>query len=229
MSNSHVAYTLFGLTASYELVTYDLNLRITGSASQTQLSSLTTTPLANKEPKEHPEMGYVSLLEKEPWKLPSLQSIGTRLALPSSSQNQEVTADSLRFFGKNAETAQQKMRDLGSASNTVLERAAMQGFELKRQIMALRTLVQKVDSMRERQAPIAIQRAKEVEDQQHALSERIDKMLQRLMDNYSSTLSEFEVKWFAELADMEHDVVGAGDGTGLSSRTAAVSYLFFLP
>ena len=53
---------------------------------------------------------------------------------------------------------------------------------------------------------------------QEEILARIDRVLQRLMDSYSKELTEYEVKWFKELARMRKEVSGTSDGRSLKAR-----------
>jgi len=47
---------------------------------------------------------------------------------------------------------------------------------------------------------------------------RTDRLLQCLMDSYSKELTEYEVKWFKELARRREEVSGTSDGRSLKAR-----------
>jgi nucleoporin NUP82 len=53
---------------------------------------------------------------------------------------------------------------------------------------------------------------------QEEILARIDRLLQCLMDSYSKELTEYEVKWFKELARMRKEVSGTSNGRSLEAR-----------
>ena len=68
-------------------------------------------------------------------------------------------------------------------------------------------------------------RLAKVQEEQKLLLERLDRLLQSLMEKASPELSEHEAKWFEELKRMKESVLGRGkyDEDSLVCRTQLVS------
>ena len=225
VDNGFIDYTLFALTAQYQIVPIELTLR-----SEDPVPDFPAPPHPHSTSSSIPQDGYISLLTTSPFSLPKF----TVSRLPStflpSGADSTITPDALRSLGKRAESLRSDMRDMTSGVNTVQARIGLQNREMERQLAKLaemERLIVAAPASGEGSGAIGARVAK-VAEEQRAIVARLDKVLQRLMDSYSPKLSEYEVRWFGELGRMQKEV--AGGGKSLKDRTELVSFFlsFFL-
>ena len=186
-------------------------------------------------PEEPP--AYVSLLEKDPWKIPDAIARPTglpsnpRLSLPSGASGKEIvlTPDTLRFFGTTVARLGAQIDDTELAQRAAERRVEQQEKEFQRQREACAKMLATVRTLNTARQTKARAQLARVQETQSNLLARCDAMLQKLTTKASPALSESEVKWFEELRRMKGDVVGVGkyDDRSLNAKAKTVSVIFF--
>ncbi|KAI0638319.1 hypothetical protein C8Q77DRAFT_1090535 [Trametes polyzona] len=234
----YLTYSIFILTSAMRMSVFPLNLRSETpyapdpepSTSQATPAILpappTPVPTAGRSdppkvlpaPPEGPP-AYVSLLEKEPFKIPPAIARPTglpgnpRLSLPNNPNVTKgefmLTPDTLRYLGTVVEHFSAQIHDVQLAHRAAEVRASLQEQEFKRQrdkCAEMLETARRLGGAGQAQAA----RIARVQETQRALLARLDRTLQGLMAKASPELSENETKWFEELRRMKAEVVGAG-------------------
>lgn len=134
-----------------------------------------------------------------------------------------MTTDTLRNFGRFAEVTQSKTRELSGDLAVMEKRTTLQKKELVRQVEMLQHLREKVDNMRAEGNDILQNRLKEAAENQRRLTDRVERVLQRCLNGSSTALSDVEIQWFKELAELNGKISDQGDGNSLQERAEMVS------
>ncbi|KAL7409546.1 hypothetical protein BDY24DRAFT_366825 [Mrakia frigida] len=236
ISDVYLSYSLLALTSSLQQVGLELSLRVDSppspSLSPAKLpSSLPPTPSASSSSTSH----YISLLGVEPFTIPPILADRSglptkpRVVLPQSNGKplESISPENLRFLGKTVQSFRSDIRDTLSAGSTVQARLDLQLKELERQLSKLASVSDMVSDLRDGEVggkEGLRNRVERVMETQSALIGRVDKVLQKLMDNHQPILSDYEQKWFGELGRMKEEVglqvERAVEGGGLKARTA---------
>ncbi|KAG8965932.1 hypothetical protein FRC03_012768 [Tulasnella sp. 419] len=244
INSPFLSYTVYALTVAYQLIPLNLPLRLSPTTEEApglpypKVSPTKPPPL---KPQGPPQFGlgltstpnnpnqppaYISLLTSVPFTVPNLNKYLSRTAIPRSQSNRFMTPDTLRFLGQQAESTQTKTGELENLVAQVSSRVDLQKRELDRQMATVKTVQELLQKLKNRGAEGGDlnRRVESVVKRQKELVERVGKVLQALMDSYSPTLSEFEVKWFKELNRMKDQVIGSGVGDSecLKGRVATV-------
>ncbi|KAH9850721.1 hypothetical protein C2E23DRAFT_833937 [Lenzites betulinus] len=248
----YLTYSIFILTAAMRMSAFPLNLRPDSSYSLEQeqeskpasSQAVPSAPLAQSAPASHPGSdsllktlpappegppAYVSLLEKEPFKVPPIIArpsglpSNPRLSLPNNPSITKgefmLTPDTLRYLGTVVEHFSAQIHDVQLAHRAAETRASLQEQEFKRQREKVAALLETARALGGAGHADA-ERIARVQEAQRALLTRLDRTLQGLMARASPELSENETKWFEELRRMKAEVVGAGkfDDSSLVAR-----------
>jgi nucleoporin NUP82 len=267
ISDVYLSYSFLALTSSLQLVALPLSLRIASPPSSSLSASSNTPPPPSTSVKSTSSTGskpaYTSLLSTQPFTLPQILSqpstslpVKPLFAAPSSSTTtgplSTITPSTLRTLGKSIQSLRSTLHDILSASSTVQARLDLQLLELSRQLQKttkIETLLSPspVNSSSSTEpspstttkSPAALKnRVDSVVRSQEVLIARVDKVLQKLMDQHQPVLSDYEKEWFAELGRMKGEVGvstldgqeterssgSTTDGLGLKSRTAMVRF-----
>ena len=242
ISDVYLSYSLLALTSSLQQVGLELSLRVDSppspSLSPAKLSSSSLPPTPSSSSTSH----YISLLGVEPFTIPSI--LADRSGLPTkprvllsqsnggSKPFESISPENLRFLGKTVQSFRSDIRDTLSAGSTVQARLDLQLKELERQLSKLASASDMAEELRNGEVGAGgkeglRKRVERVMETQGALIGRVDKVLQKLMDNHQPLLSDYEQKWFGELGRMKEEVglqvERAVEGGGLKARTALVS------
>jgi len=205
----YLGYGLMAITQSLQVVGVELSLRVDQEESLPEVQQ-------EEEEKEAKEGGYKSLLES-PFILPRVFSTTTRPPPPPPGLDKgelKITPDSLRTMGNRVESYQSSIRDLVEGVDQVQHRLELQMKELSRQLSSLQELGQLSNSLQSSTCGDSglSGRMKRVEQVQVGLLERLDRVLQGLMERHQGRdeLSLYEKKWFDELKRVEREQVGLG-------------------
>lgn len=233
ISDVYLSYSLLAVTSSLQHVGLELSLRVDTPGSPSLSPAKLTTSLPST-PSSSAKSHYVSLLGVEPFTIPPILADRSglptkpRVVLPQSNGKalESITPENLRFIGKTVQSFRSDVRETLSAGATVQARLDLQLKELERQLAKLASVSDLASDLRNGEAGAGGKeglksRVERVTETQLGLISRVDKVLQKLMDNHQPLLSDYEQKWFAELKRMKEDV--GGDADGLKERTTLVS------
>lgn len=207
-NNPYVGHSVLALTSAYQLVPIDL-------------STPTALPVEEATPASALLPAYVSTVSQKPYEPPSLANFVKQQA-PRYLENMYMSSDTLRNFGRHADITQSKTREIIDDLDEMRQRMALQKKELVRQVEMLHTLREKTQGLREGGEAILAGRLKHVAEAQRILSDRVDQVLQRSLNSSSTVLSDVEVAWFRELAEIQDKVSSQGTGTSLQERAKMV-------
>ncbi|TBU46590.1 hypothetical protein BD309DRAFT_1007925 [Dichomitus squalens] len=171
---------------------------------------------------------YVSLLSAQPWKVPEAIDrpnglpTNPRLSLPNGSVviGDKIEPETLRFLASTVEKLSSQIHDVQLAHRAAEARAALQEQEFKRQRDTCAKMLDIVHALEGERQQRAQERVAKAREEQKALLQRMERVLQGLMLKASPELSESESKWFEELRRTKAEVVGAGkyDDQALAAR-----------
>lgn len=199
----YLSYFLCALTAGADIVATELNLRTArdnvGSEGEAKPAEAAATP------------AYQSLLAKngafEGAALVTAAGAARAPSAPAKGAELRATPQDLRAFGRAAEDIHKRVRDVVHAANAVQARLDVQLHEMTRQL-------QHLDSLRQRATqlcgdngadPAVVARLASVQRQQQKTLQRVDSLLQRLMEGHQPQLSVYERRWFDELQRMARE------------------------
>ncbi|KAL4075973.1 hypothetical protein J3A83DRAFT_2092947 [Scleroderma citrinum] len=226
-----LSYSIIILTSVFRVTCFSLTLR-------TDLSRPQELPDAYPDPStvqpgeflaavEGPP-AYVSLLGTEPFQPPSPLSHPSGLpsfprmsvGAPNTKNEFILTPDTLRYFGSTVESFIAQIREVLLAYRTTEARADLQRSEVLRQQEKCAVMMKKVEELKCSRYGDAEMRVQKIMESHKALTARLDRTLQSLMQQASPELSESETKWFDELRRMKAEVLGAGryDEASLAAR-----------
>lgn len=201
LNDVYLSYTLVVLTADGQLAARELVLHPGASAPA-------------HEPVPDAERTYRPLLS-HPFTPPSALTPAP-LALPRSwaphTAVLPVTPDALRALGQLAEAVRARLQEVAAAGSAVQARVSEQMAEMQRQLRELQGAQECAAALQARELP---ERVRRLEEAQANTVQRLDTLLQKLMDEHTPQLSMYERRWFDELERMS-DEFGAPD-----SRAAA--------
>lgn len=195
ISDVYLSYALLALTSDGQLVVKEPELRVTEENEPTE------PEIKGDEP------AYRSLIGSG---LAIPDTLKRTKAAPQVSAPIDGTPGALRTFGTAAAHYQTQIGEVVQAGNAVQAHLDLQLHELARQLDKLAAIESSADSFNA-SAPIA-ERLERVSEAQAATVQRIDSLLQRLMDKHQPQLSVYEHRWFDELQRMarEFGVADAG-------------------
>ena len=188
INDVYLSYAFFILTSDTQLLARELNLR-----SVTEAHPPPTGRVAE----------YKTLLA-EPFEMPkALEPM--QLRPPSVPGEIRADAHTLRAFGQATETVRQRLQDVAKAGHAIQTRSAQQMREMQRQVAQLAQASERVDAVR---AEVLRARIERIDQTQRATVQRLDTLLQQLMDEHTPQLSVYERRWFDELQRMSHEFLG---------------------
>ncbi|KAG8902298.1 gamma-tubulin, partial [Tulasnella sp. 403] len=219
LESPYLGHMLLALTDAHQLLPADISL----FSSPLPDDDIGLHRSHSKAPSKH-EPPYVSLLSHQPFKVPLLPTFANQphRPVPRDPVNKFLSEESLRSLGRHADNTQSKIREVQEGMEKLRSRRRLQKQELVRQVEMLNTLMNKLYGLEQDGEAILQTRLKQANDTQRGLLEKADKTLRRYLDNHSATLSDVEIDWFEELANMGQDVLGTGSGTSLRDRTEMV-------
>lgn len=215
VNDVYLGYSILMVTASLQFVGIELSLRVDSTLVPSASTSTSSKPLEQTRKITAEAPAYLSLLD-EPFVVPEILSKRSavssvaRLAGPTpgsgsvrGSDELKITPDTLRYLGKTVETFQTSIRDLVDGADVVQHRLELQMKELSRQlgkVDELKTMASSTSSSGKGTGSGNLaSRLERTQATQAALLARTDRLLQRLMDMHSPTISTYERKWFDEL------------------------------
>ena len=192
MHDVYLSYSLYVLTVDAQLAAVELNLR----CAPGDTSAATQAP-------QRDAPAYASLLDGR-WAPPAALAPRARETLPRSAL--EMTPEALRAFGQAAASVRERMTDVIRAAHSTEAHMAQQLREGQRQVAQLRAAAARIDKLRNSE-PVAV-RVQRVEEAQRVTLQRLDALLQHLMDEHQPQLSVYERRWFDELGRMSAEFQG---------------------
>ena len=242
LDDVYLGYGLLLATADLDSVVA-IELRLpAGAAPSTPVAAPpphlpATAPEADSTVEPEAPAAFPSALTAKPFAVPKLLQGGLpirpKVSTPGRRRADESTAtqaDDIAMLREAAEATTQLrggIRDLAAAGNVVQDRIALQIAELQRQIGRLGTI--RDQAGRATAGGETERRCQAAASQQRQLLDRMDRLLQRLMNRHQRAVTPFERKWFDELGRVSAELSSQRDDTGrsLASRTARVRCLDF--
>jgi nucleoporin NUP82 len=221
-----VNYTVFALTSTYRVVPIEQQLRV-----QETLQDPTPTSVPASTTSTKPPYGALSLTSST--KVPAFATLLVEPYNPPRAPNPlKLPKLPAARVGIDEITTGEQLTQVARALEMLMaQRTAtlpiLHSIQVRLELMAKEYPRQRDFSVKMLSTlqELAKQRQHETEGRLQALVvrqdeilARIDRVLQRLMDSYSKELTEYEVKWFKELARMRKEVSGTSDGRSLNAR-----------
>lgn len=191
LNDVYLSYTLMVLTADGQIAARELELQpSTGAPGPVPVPEIERTyrPVLS-----HP-FAAPSALAPAPLALP-------RSWVPRASVL-PVTPDALRALGQLAEAVRGRLQEVAAAGNAVQARVSEQMTEMQRQLRELQVAQERATSLRAREL---LERVRRLEETQTKTVQRLDTLLQQLMDEHTPQLSMYERRWFDELERMARE------------------------
>ena len=238
-SDVYLSHSLFVVTSSLKIQTFQLALRVDSSLTSADVQPQVPHPLPSLSPSvadhirsvQASDPSLLSLLSS-PYKPPHAISIAAisdiRQLAPQVAATQrgeiQITPETLRQFATTVHAFQSHIRDVHLSLNGLQDRLMLQDKEFQRQQEKYVEIVARTERLRFQEQERIKRRFELTTAEQKRLLGRSDKLLQALMDTSSPVLNEPEKRWFAELQRMKADVLGEGnyDSASLKARTYAV-------
>ncbi|WFD30213.1 hypothetical protein MSPP1_001230 [Malassezia sp. CBS 17886] len=191
LSDVYLSYSLLALTADAHLAAVELGLRLDGLPRAEGLPRTDGRPLPGATPPSPP--AYTSLLA-DPFAAPPLAH-PPDVRVPGGKLH--VTPDSLRAFGAAAAQFRTGVRDVAQGANAAQMRIEQQQREAQRQLAQVSSIAARTDALPSSERMRAT--LDRLTRTQAAQLQRLDALLQRLMDEHQPELSAHERRWFDEL------------------------------
>lgn len=222
-----VNYTVFALTSTYRIIPIEQQLRVQDTSRGATPTSTSTPPTSSKPPSAHvapitnstKAPAFATLLVK-PYNAPRAP---TTLKLPKLPANR-VGIDEITNGEQLAQVARALEMLMAQRTATlpilysIHSRLELMAKEYPRQRAFGAQMLSALEKLAKERRPETEGRLQALVVRQEEILVRIDRVLQRLMDSYSKELTEYEVKWFKELARMRKEVSGTSDGRSLNAR-----------
>ena len=223
-----VNYTVFALTSTYRIIPIEQLLRVQETSQDSTPTPIPTSSTASKLPSAHvvtsltsstKAPAFATLLVK-PYNAPCAPST---LKLPKLPANR-IGIDEITTGEQLAQVARALAMLMAQRTATlpilysIHSRLELMAKEYPRQRAFSAQILGTLDKLAKERRPETEGRLQALVVRQEEILVRIDRVLQRLMDSYSKELSEYEVKWFKELARMRKEVSGTSDGRNLKAR-----------
>lgn len=245
VTDLRIGTTLISMTASRRVVALDLTI-----AAAATVDVPLMTPAKSSESTSKP--AYVSLLVQQPYNVRPedferlLIDMQIKSLIPAgrgSQPLQMISAEDLRAFGNITQKFAAAIKQVRSLSLQVEGRLDLQVQEVARQLRRVqeamartRAVEGKNDRLVRQMLPTVDatdnleyvrQRCKQLVDKQEALTERLAKAMQNMMDHAHPEISLQERAWMDDLEKMKREVEGGeGNEKSLVSRVEAVSFEF---
>lgn len=242
VTDLRIGTTLVSMTASRRVVALDLTV----AAAATVEDPLMTLTKANESPSKP---AYVSLLVQQPYNVRPedyeriLIDMQIKSLIPAgrgSQPLQMISAEDLRAFGNITQKFAAAIKQVRSLSSQVEGRLDLQVQEVARQLKRVQEAIARTRAVEGkndrlvRQMLLAVdstdsleyirQRCKQLVDKQEALTSRLGKAMQNMMDNAHPDISLQERAWMDDLENMKREVEGGQEtDKSLVARVDAVS------
>jgi nucleoporin NUP82 len=233
-SDVWVNYTVFALTSTYRIISIERQLRVEETAQDATPTSVPASSTSAKPPSALNALSHSSstkapafaTLLVEPYSTPRAPPTLKLPKLPVTQIgiDEITTGEQLAQVARALEMLMAQRTAIQPIRYSIQARLELMAKEYPRQrAFSAHMLGTLYKLARERQPEIEGRLQALVVRQEEILA-RIDRVLQRLMDSYSKELTEYEVKWFKELARMRKEVsgtkevAGTNDGRSLKAR-----------
>ncbi|KAA1466240.1 hypothetical protein DENSPDRAFT_811047 [Dentipellis sp. KUC8613] len=225
----YLTYSIFILTSAMRVISFTLNLRSeAGDPLPPVADEKTSDDDRLFKPVEGPT-AYVSFLGSKPFEPPAIISRETglppmpRLAGPISpdSKDWRVTPDTLRYLYEAVERFSTQIHAAQIAYKEVQARAELQKQEHRRQLNKFQDMKDLITRLNGPCHQKTSERIQGIQEKQHDLMARLDRVLSDLTKKANPELSDHETRWFDELKRMKQEALGAGryDEASLTART----------
>jgi len=223
-----VNYTVFALTSTYRIIPIEQQLRVQETLQESTSMSRPASSTSTKPPSAHNTLSlsnfarapaFASLLV-EPYNVPRAPSTLKLPKLPATRVGiDEITSgEQLAQVARALEMLMTQRTATLPVLYSIQARLELMAKEYPRQRAFSAQMLSTLQKMAKERRPETEGRLQALVVRQEEILARIDRVLQRLMDSYSKELTEYEVKWFKELARMRKEVSGTSDGRSLKSR-----------
>ena len=236
LDDVYLGYGLLLVTADLDsVVAIELRLPAGAAPSTRSVAPPSHLPAADAEAdstlEPNESVAFPSALSVKPFVVPKLLQGGLpirpKVSTPGRRRTDEsaTQADDIAVLREAAEATTQLrggIRDLATAGNVVQDRIALQIAELQRQLGRLGTI--RDQAGRATAGGATERRCQAAAAQQRQLLDRMDRLLQRLMNRHQRAVTPFERRWFDELGRISSELSIERDDAGrsLASRTARV-------
>lgn len=220
----YLGYSMMALLGDGECL--GLELSLTPSTAAASVPDISTRDVGKVNP-EKPL--YTSLLGTEAFVPPSpfnksgpaFPAMRLKASDPSLSKKEiQVTPETLRLLGTTVQDLRSRVREVVQGGNAIQRRLELQMQELQRQISKVKDLHTRTE--RGHQSGHGGERIARVAARQRKLLQRVDRVLQKTMDESETGISQYEEAWLKEMETLERGV-GVSDNEGLRGRVQKVS------
>jgi len=218
-----VNYSVFTLTSTYRIIPVELQLRVQETpqdstptsvpASSTSAHGVLSLTSSTKAPAFATLLvePYNALRAPPTLKLPKLPA--SRVGI-----DEITTGEQLAQVARALEMLMAQRTATLPILYSIQARLELMAKEYPRQRAFSVQLLDTLNNLAKERRPETEGRLQALVVRQEEILVRIDRVLQRLMDSHSKELTEYEVKWFKELARMRKEVSGTSDGRSLKAR-----------
>lgn len=223
-----VNYTVFALTSTYRIIPIELQLRVQESPQDSTSTSIETSSTSIKPSSSHGAPSLTSptkvpafaTLLVEPYNAPRAPSTLKLPKLPASriGVDEITTGEQLAQVARALEMLMAQRTATLPILYSIHSRLELMAKEYPRQRAFSAHMLSTLQTLAKERRPETEGRLQALVVRQEEILARIDRVLQCLMDSYSKELTEYEVKWFKELARMRKEVSGTSDGRSLKAR-----------
>lgn len=223
-----VNYTVFALTSTYRIIPIEQQLRVQETPQDSTSAPVSASSTSIKPPSAHSALSFSSCttapafatLLVEPYKPPRAPPALKLPKLPASriGVDEITTGEQLAQVARALETLMAQRTAALPIFYSVQARLELMAKEYPRQRAFSAQMLGALQVLANERRPETEGRLQALVVRQEEILARTDRVLQRLMDSYSKELTEYEVKWFKELARMRKEVSGTRDGRSLKDR-----------
>lgn len=223
-----VNYTVFALTSTYRIIPIEKQLRVQETLQDSTVASVPASSTSIKPPSAHSALSLSSCttapafatLLVEPYSPPRAPPTLKLPKLPASriGVDEITTGEQLAQVARALEMLMAQRTATVPMCYSIQARLELMAKEYPRQRAFSAQMLSTLKHLTKERRPETEGRLQALVVRQEEILVRIDRVLQRLMDSYSKELTEYEVKWFKELARMRKEVSGTSDGRSLKSR-----------
>lgn len=222
-----VNYTIFALTSTYRIIPIEQQLRVQETLQDSTSASVPAS-FTIEPPSAHSALSLSSCttgpafatLLVEPYNPPRAPPTFKLPKLPASriGIDEITTGEQLAQVARALEMLMSQRTATLPICYSIQARLELMAKEYPRQRVFSAQMLSTLQHLAKERRPETEGRLQALVVRQEEILARIDRVLQRLMDSYSKELTEYEVKWFKELARMRKEVSGTSDGRSLKSR-----------
>jgi nucleoporin NUP82 len=227
-----VNYTVFALTSTYRIIPIEQQLRVQETPQDSTPTSAPASSTSTKPPSAHDAPSLTSstkapafaTLLVEPYNTPRAPATLKLPKLPASRVgiDEITTGEQLAQVARALEMLMAQRTAALPILYSIQGRLELMTKDYPRQRAFSAQMLNTLQKLAKERRQETEGRLQALVVRQEEILARIDRVLQRLMDSHSKELTEYEVKWFKELARMRKEVTGTSDGRSLKARALLV-------